>query len=285
MRSTAAMLFLAADVQSLLLPTTRSVRTVGTPRMGLLPEGSLGGKMLKTVTDLFDNGDEAEAAPAPESEGDTPKGSRLLSDDAVSGRNSALEDAVSDIDSRAADGDITFRDFLTMSKTISGMGEDMSALPPGLSATQILELRAKVTKHEKIVEARHARSPGAPEPRSPGAPRARTHWRDARTHACTHARTHAARTNSPPRTPGDDGGREGRPRAADGGPQGRRPRARPAHAATGHGVGRDGAGGGSLPHAVRGAPPLASTLALTLTPTLEHTPHRVPLTPHPSGDA
>ena len=195
MRSTAAMLFLAADVQSLLLPTTRSVRTVGTPRMGLLPEGSLGGKMLKTVTDLFDNGDEAEATPAPESEGDTPKGSRLLSDDAVSGRNSALEDAVSDIDSRAADGDITFRDFLTMSKTISGMGEDMSALPPGLSATQILELRAKVTKHEKIVEARHARSPGAPEPRSPGAPRARTHWRDARTHACTHARMHACRTH------------------------------------------------------------------------------------------
>ena len=184
MRSTAAVLFLAADVQSLLLPTTRSVRTVGTPRMGLLPEGSLGGKMLKTVTDLFDNGDEAEAAPAPESEGDTPKGSRLLSDDAVSGRNSALEDAVSDIDSRAADGDITFRDFLTMSKTISGMGEDMSALPPGLSATQILELRAKVTKHEKIVEARHARSPGALEPR------AHAHWRDARTHArMPHAQT------------------------------------------------------------------------------------------------
>ena len=189
MRSTTAMLFLAADVQSLLLPTTRSVRTVGTPRMGLLPEGSLGGKMLKTVTDLFDNGDEAEAAPAPESEGDTPKGSRMLSDDQVSGRNSALEDAVSDIDSRAADGDITFRDFLTMSKTISGMGEDMSALPPGLSATQILELRAKVTKHEKIVEARHAQSPRAPEPR------ARTHWRDARTHARTHARAHARRTH------------------------------------------------------------------------------------------
>ena len=187
MRSTAAMLFLAADVQSLLLPTTRSVRTVGTPRMGLLPEGSLGGKMLKTVTDLFDNGDEAEAAPAPESEGDTPKGSRMLSDDQVSGRNSALEDAVSDIDSRAAEGDITFRDFLTMSKTISGMGEDMSALPPGLSATQILELRAKVTKHEKIVEARHARSPGAPEPWSP----ARTHALARRTHARMHARTHA----------------------------------------------------------------------------------------------
>tara|TARA_B110001469_G_C9533791_1_gene265276 strand:+ start:62 stop:673 length:612 start_codon:yes stop_codon:yes gene_type:complete len=147
--------------------------------MGLLPEGSLGGKMLKTVTDLFDNGDE-DAAPAPESDSDTPKGSRLLPK-----KNTALEDAVSDIDSRAAEGDITFRDFLTMSKTISGMGEDMSALPPGLSATQILELRAKVTKHEKIVEARHARS------RSPGAP-------SMRAHARTHARTHATRTNSPP---------------------------------------------------------------------------------------
>ena len=43
---------LAADVQGLLLPTTRPVRTV-TPRMGLLPENSLGGKMFKTVAELF----------------------------------------------------------------------------------------------------------------------------------------------------------------------------------------------------------------------------------------
>jgi len=113
--------------------------------MGLLPENSLGGKMLKTVTDLFPTGDEEAAAPAPE--GDTPKGSRLLPK-----KNTALEDAVSDIDSRASQGDITFRDFLTMSKTISGMGEDMSALPPGLSAKQILELREKISRHEKIVE-------------------------------------------------------------------------------------------------------------------------------------
>ena len=160
---------LAADVQGLLLPTTRPVRTVGTPRMGLLPENSLGGKMFKTVADLFTTGDDA-AAPAPE--GDTPKGSRLLPK-----KNTALEDAVSDIDSRAAQGDITFRDFLTMSKTVSGMGEDMSALPPGLSAKQILELREKITKHEKIVEARHARSP---EP-----------WAHARAHARTHACRHA----------------------------------------------------------------------------------------------
>ena len=165
-RATMALALLAADVQGLLLPTTRSVRTV-TPRMGLLPENSLGGKMFKTVADLFNTGEEA-AAPAPE--GDTPKGSRLLPK-----KNTALEDAVSDIDSRAAQGDITFRDFLTMSKTVSGMGEDMSALPPGLSAKQILELREKITKHEKIVEARHARSP---EP-----------W--AHAHARTHARTHA----------------------------------------------------------------------------------------------
>ena len=54
----------------------------------------------------------------------------------------------------------------------------------GLSAKQILELREKITKHEKIVEARHARSP---EP-----------WAHA------HARTHAC-TDSPPHTPGDDG--------------------------------------------------------------------------------
>ena len=170
---------LAADVQGLLLPTTRSVRTV-TPRMGLLPENSLGGKMFKTVADLFNTGDEA-AAPAPE--GDTPKGSRLLPK-----KNTALEDAVSDIDSRAAQGDITFRDFLTMSKTVSGMGEDMSALPPGLSAKQILELREKITKHEKIVEARHARSP---EPWAHA--HARTHAR-TRARARTHARMHRLAT-------------------------------------------------------------------------------------------
>ena len=168
---------LAADVQGLLLPTTRPVRTV-TPRMGLLPENSLGGKMFKTVADLFNTGDEA-AAPAPE--GDTPKGSRLLPK-----KNTALEDAVSDIDSRAAQGDITFRDFLTMSKTVSGMGEDMSALPPGLSAKQILELREKITKHEKIVEARHARSP---EPWAHA--HARTH---ARMHTHTHTRMHRLAT-------------------------------------------------------------------------------------------
>ena len=99
-----------------------------------------------------------------------------------------------DIDSRAAQGDITFRDFLTMSKTVSGMGEDMSALPPGLSAKQILELREKITKHEKIVEARHARSPE---------PWAHAH---ARTHARMHTHTHThACTDSPPHTPGDDG--------------------------------------------------------------------------------
>ena len=170
---------LAADVQGLLLPTTRPVRTV-TPRMGLLPENSLGGKMFKTVADLFNTGDEA-AAPAPE--GDTPKGSRLLPK-----KNTALEDAVSDIDSRAAQGDITFRDFLTMSKTVSGMGEDMSALPPGLSAKQILELREKITKHEKIVEARHARSP-EPWAHAHARTHARTHARVRRTHARTHAQT------------------------------------------------------------------------------------------------
>jgi hypothetical protein len=148
--------------------------------MGLLPENSLGGKMLKTVTDLFPSGDEEAAAPAPE--GDTPKGSRLLPK-----KNTALEDAVSDIDSRASQGDITFRDFLTMSKTISGMGEDMSALPPGLSAKQILELREKISRHEKIVEARHARSP---EPWAHA--HARTHARRrTHTHRRTHTRTHA----------------------------------------------------------------------------------------------
>jgi len=136
-------------------PLTRSCRTAS-PRLGLLPENSLGAKMFGTVADglkdLADGakdlaekagiemGDEDEAADTPAaSESGPPK-------------NTALENAVKDIDGRAAAGEVTFRDFLTMSRTISGMDDSMSALPPGLSASQLLELREKVVKHEKIVE-------------------------------------------------------------------------------------------------------------------------------------
>ena len=136
-------------------PLTRSCRTAS-PRLGLLPENSLGAKMFGTVADglkgLADGAkdlaekagiemdDEDEAADTPAaSESGPPK-------------NTALENAVKDIDGRAAAGEVTFRDFLTMSRTISGMDDSMSALPPGLSASQLLELREKVVKHEKIVE-------------------------------------------------------------------------------------------------------------------------------------
>ena len=136
-------------------PLTRSCRTAS-PRLGLLPENSLGAKMFGTVADglkdLADGakdlaekagiemGDEDEAADTPAAPESGPP------------KNTALENAVKDIDGRAAAGEVTFRDFLTMSRTISGMDDSMSALPPGLSASQLLELREKVVKHEKIVE-------------------------------------------------------------------------------------------------------------------------------------
>lgn len=65
---------------------------------------------------------------------------------------SKLESAVADLDARAQSGDVTFRDFMTMSRSIAGMNDDLSALPPGLSSKQLLELREKVSKHERIVE-------------------------------------------------------------------------------------------------------------------------------------
>merc|ERR1719183_2391717 len=109
---------------------------------------SLGAMMFGTVAEGLKGlaekagvgGDEEGEAELDASTGSAPK-------------NAALERAVSDIDARAAKGEVTFRDFLTMSRTISGMDDSMGgALPPGLSASQLLELREKVTKHEKIVE-------------------------------------------------------------------------------------------------------------------------------------
>jgi len=76
-------------------------------------------------------------------------------DDAPAGAKGAsdLESKVSDLDSRAQTGDVTFRDFMTMSRSIAGMGDEgISALPKGLSSKQMLELREKVSQHEKIVE-------------------------------------------------------------------------------------------------------------------------------------
>jgi len=159
----AVLMFLLSDVQCLLLPAPATrCRTVA-PRMDLAErraavakaeaerEGekkSLGAMMFGTVAEGL-KGLAEKAGVGGDEEGeaelDAPTGSAP--------KNAALERAVSDIDARAAKGEVTFRDFLTMSRTISGMDDSMGgALPPGLSASQLLELREKVTKHEKIVE-------------------------------------------------------------------------------------------------------------------------------------
>jgi len=67
------------------------------------------------------------------------------------------DDVVADIDERAKTGDITFDDFMTMSKafvTLDGREGGLSGavLPGKLSDAELAETRQKILKHEKIVE-------------------------------------------------------------------------------------------------------------------------------------
>jgi len=61
--------------------------------------------------------------------------------------------AISDIDRRAAEGTITFQDFIAMSRTFAELGGNVPGMPQQLSAQEVVETRAKFAKHEKIVQA------------------------------------------------------------------------------------------------------------------------------------
>merc|ERR1712070_316734 len=49
-------------------------------------------------------------------------------------------------------GELTFKDFITMSKTFAKMGNDMPGVVGELSESQLTELRDKFERHQSIVE-------------------------------------------------------------------------------------------------------------------------------------
>lgn len=67
-------------------------------------------------------------------------------------RAASEDELVSDLDARAQTGELTFKDFITMSKTFAKMGNDMPGVVGELSEAQLTELRDKFERHESIVE-------------------------------------------------------------------------------------------------------------------------------------
>jgi len=61
--------------------------------------------------------------------------------------------AISEIDARAAKGEITYQDFIAMSRTFAELNGNVPGMPSQLSPKQIAETKAKFAKHEKIVQA------------------------------------------------------------------------------------------------------------------------------------
>ena len=113
--------------------------------MQFINENSLAAKMFGTVADglkgLADaaglnKDDEAEAAAA-----------------TAASPEDAANDVAADLDARAQTGDLTFRDFMTMSEAFMkmGPGKNVPGMPE-MSASQLLETREKFEKHEKIVD-------------------------------------------------------------------------------------------------------------------------------------
>jgi len=64
----------------------------------------------------------------------------------------AADAVVADLDARAATGELTFKDFLTLSSAFDKMGGKNIPGMPTLSDSQLAETREKFARHEKIVE-------------------------------------------------------------------------------------------------------------------------------------
>lgn len=132
------LLVVLAPVLGLRLPATAPTPRCRTLTMGF--EDSLAGKMFGTVaesfkglTDLVPSAEEPAPPPAP----------------SPGAQGEAL---VSDLDARAQTGELTFKDFLTMSQAFTKLDGKMPGLPGDLNEKQIAETREKFAQHEKIVE-------------------------------------------------------------------------------------------------------------------------------------
>jgi hypothetical protein len=122
----------------------QKVESVPTPPPAAPVEGSLAARMFGSVADGLKGIAEATGLGSDEDEGATAGGStRPFSED----------EKVSDLDARAQTGDLSFRDFLTLSETFAKMGGKSVPGMPTMSAAQLAETREKFAKHEKIVEA------------------------------------------------------------------------------------------------------------------------------------
>merc|ERR1719201_178387 len=64
----------------------------------------------------------------------------------------AADAVAADLDARAATGDLTFKDFLTMSSAFENMGGKNIPGMPSMSDSQLAETRLKFEKHATIVE-------------------------------------------------------------------------------------------------------------------------------------
>merc|ERR1719183_2295064 len=116
-------------------PRPAAVRA-SSPAMKTLAEEMFGDvfKGISDMTKKIGDAADAEDTPAPPS----------------------ADDVVSDLDARAQKGELTFGDFLTMSRAFSGMGDDSveGALAGAgkLTPAELAETRQKFAKHERIVE-------------------------------------------------------------------------------------------------------------------------------------
>ena len=140
---------LLAPAESLQLhagPPVVMARIAVSPAIQMQFENSLAGKMFGSVAEgLKDLAKKAGVDTEGSSGGEgAVAGSRP--------RAASEDDLVSDLDARAQTGELTFKDFITMSKTFAKMGNDMPGVVGELAESQLTELRDKFERHQSIVE-------------------------------------------------------------------------------------------------------------------------------------
>jgi hypothetical protein len=158
-RRALALLLVAAPTLALLPLRAPAPRRVAALRAEDEPT-SLGGVMAKQlfggfkgVMDRLQDGDADGGA----------EGERKT--DVAAGREAARAAgaSITDIDSRAQAGDVTFEDFLKVGRTFRQMKGNMPGMPGQLTQKQIDDTLEKFDLHEKIVEAMSPDEKGDPQ--------------------------------------------------------------------------------------------------------------------------
>lgn len=126
-------------------------RTLVDPRMQIFNENSLAAKMFGSIADGV-KGIADAAGVDMRSEEEKAAEEAKVKDRTQKMATYKTQDAVSDIDMRAQSGDITFRDFIALSKAYSGLGDQQLPGMPKLTATQKREAQVEFDKGAKIVD-------------------------------------------------------------------------------------------------------------------------------------